>query len=129
MAMSEDHKAALAEGRRQAKAIKGYLEALSRRKPGRPVTPQSLQAKIDRIDARLAEEEDPLKRVDLQQSKLDAQEALKQANAAADITELEAGFVANAKAYSDRKGISYAAWREEGVPAATLKKAGISRAS
>ena len=32
-----------------------------------------------------------------------------------------------AKGYSERKGISYAAWREAGVPAATLKAAGISR--
>ena len=31
--------------------------------------------------------------------------------------------------YAQRKGISYAAWRELGVPADVLKKAGISRGS
>ncbi len=31
--------------------------------------------------------------------------------------------------YAERKGISYAAWRELGVPADVLKKAGISRGS
>jgi hypothetical protein len=34
-----------------------------------------------------------------------------------------------ASAYSARKGISYAAWRELGVEAAVLKRAGISRSS
>ena len=29
--------------------------------------------------------------------------------------------------YAERKGISYASWRDVGVPAATLKRAGISR--
>ena len=41
---------------------------------------------------------------------------------------LEADFVKTAaKATPQRKGISYAAWRELGVPADVLKKAGISR--
>ena len=44
-----------------------------------------------------------------------------------DLDELEAGFVEHARSYSERKGISYSAWRETGVPAAALKKAGISR--
>jgi hypothetical protein len=47
----------------------------------------------------------------------------------ADLSDLEAEFVAAAKGYSERKGISYAAWREAGVSAATLSAAGISRAS
>ena len=34
-----------------------------------------------------------------------------------------------AKAYGERKGITYAAWREVGVAAAVLKTAGISRAA
>jgi hypothetical protein len=127
MAMSEAHKAALAEGRRQSRAIKQYLVAVGRRRPGRPVTPESIRERIARIEAKLAEETDPLKRVDLHQTKLDATAALEEAETAADLDELEAGFVATAAAYSERKGISYAAWREEGVPAAVLKRAGIRR--
>jgi hypothetical protein len=38
---------------------------------------------------------------------------------------LAANFVAYAKSYSDRKGISYTAWRQFGVPADVLRKAGI----
>jgi hypothetical protein len=44
-----------------------------------------------------------------------------------DITALESAFVKTAKSYSQRKGISYAAWRELGVSADILKKAGVSR--
>ncbi len=129
MAMSDAHKAALAEGRRQSRAIKRYLEAVGSRKPGRPVTPESIRERISRIEAKLAAETDPLKLVDLHQAKLDAQAALDRAQNAADLDDLESGFVANARAYSERKGISYAAWREVGVPAAVLKKAGIARAN
>jgi hypothetical protein len=127
MAMSDAHKEALAEGRRQSRAIKQYLEALGGRRPGRPVTPESIRSRIARIADKLATETDPLKRVDLYQAKLDAQTALQQAESAADIDALEAGFVANAAPYSSRKGISYAAWREAGVPATVLKRAGIGR--
>ena len=48
---------------------------------------------------------------------------------AVDISGFEADFVAAARPYSERKRISYAAWRELGVPPAILKRAGISRAS
>ena len=41
---------------------------------------------------------------------------------------LEKAFVGAAASYSARKKISYAAWRENGVSAAVLKAAGISRA-
>ena len=38
---------------------------------------------------------------------------------------LELGFVEHAASYSDRKGVSYTAWREFGVPASVLRTAGI----
>ena len=46
-----------------------------------------------------------------------------------DLSGLEADFVAVAKEYSQRKGISYAAWREVGVEPAVLKKAGVTRSA
>ena len=46
-----------------------------------------------------------------------------------DLTALEKDFVKSAKSYSQRKGITYGAWREFGVPAEVLRKAGISRGS
>ena len=44
-----------------------------------------------------------------------------------DHSALEAAFVSYAAAYSERKGISYAAWREAGVSPTVLTKAGIRR--
>ena len=46
-----------------------------------------------------------------------------------DLQQLEAGFIECAWEYGNRKGITYTAWREVGVPAATLKAAGITRAA
>jgi len=46
-----------------------------------------------------------------------------------DLSALESEFVKTASKYAQRKGISYAAWRELGVSADVLKKAGISRSS
>ena len=127
MAMSDEHKAALAEGRRQSRALKRYLEALGTRRPGRPVTPETLANRLERVDVRIGEETDPLKRLDLIQQRIDIETQLAQLADAADLETLEDGFVEYAKAYSTRKGISYAAWREAGVPAAVLKRAGVGR--
>jgi hypothetical protein len=127
MAMSQDHKDALARGRRESKAIKDYLEVLDSKRPGRKVTKESLQSRLNGIDDRIASEENPLKRVDLVQTKLDAERALREMGQQQDASGLEDGFVKYAATYSERKGISYSAWRAAGVPAAVLKKAGIAR--
>lgn len=127
MAMSDEHKAALAEGRRQSRALKRYLEALETRRPGRPVTPETLTNRLERVDVRIGEETDPLKRLDLIQQRIDIETQLTQLADAADLETLEDGFVDYALAYSARKGISYTAWREAGVPAAVLRRAGIRR--
>ena len=126
--MSDEHKAALAEGRAQGRAIRQYLEALEAHKPkrGRKRTPESVRKRLDALDVEIAEA-DPLKRVQLIQERLDLQTELASLEESADISALEAGFVDAAKEYSARKGITYAAWRELGVPAATLKAAGITR--
>lgn len=127
MPMSREHKAALAQGRKESRAIKSYLSALGSRRPGRPVTADSVRKRIESIDGRLAKEEDPLRKVTLHQEKLDAQKALKDIEGREDIARLEKGFVEVAKSYSERKGISYTAWRQAGVPASVLNEAGVAR--
>lgn len=127
MAMSDEHKAALAEGRRQSRAIKAYLAALGQRRPGRPVTAKSLKDRIASLESKIDSESDPLRKVDLRQARLDAETQLRQLDDRPDFAEAEAGFVKNAKAYSDRRGITYTAWREAGVPAEVLRKAGVPR--
>lgn len=76
--MTDEHKAALAEGREQGRIVRRYLEAVADRAP-------------------------------------------------ADMEALEAGFIAVARPYSDRKGLSYAAWRAVGVKPRVLRAAGIAR--
>lgn len=128
--MSDEHKAALAEGRNQGRSVRRYLEALEAHKPkrGRKRTPDSMQKRLTKLEAELAMA-DPLRRLQLIQERLDLQAELATAGAKVDLTELERDFVDAAKAYSERKRISYAAWRELGVEAGVLKRAGISRAS
>ena len=53
--------------------------------------------------------------------------ALDAAGTANDFKGLEAAFVKVAKRFGENRGIGYAAWREAGVPAPVLKKAGIAR--
>jgi hypothetical protein len=127
MAMSAEHKEALAQGRREASAIKKYLGALGRRRPGRPVTPESLKKRVADLSGRLSGEANALRAVEIRQQILDAEKALAEADTAASVDQLEKGFVQYAASYSDRKGISYAAWRQSGVPAQVLKKAGVRR--
>lgn len=128
--MTPEHKAALAEGRAQGRAIRDYLEALEVHKPkrGRKRTPDSIKKRLDRIESDLAEA-DAMKRLALVQERLDLEAELEKAEGGVDLSELEKGFVTHAKDYSARKGITYSAWREVGVTPATLKAAGIARSA
>ena len=126
--MSDEHKAALAKGRTQSRAVRNYLEALEANKPkrGRKRTPDSIGRRLDKIDEEMADAS-PTKRLELVQERIDLKAELDTMGDKPDLTALTGDFVANAKAYSERKGISYAAWRELGVEASILKDAGIGR--
>jgi hypothetical protein len=128
--VTDTHKAAMAEGRTQSRAIAAYLDALDTHKPkrGRKRTPDSIDKRLAAIDKSL-ETANPIKRLSLIQERLDLLNEKESLAGNVDLSEFEDEFVAAAKGYSDRKGISYAAWRELGVPPAILKRAGISRAS
>jgi hypothetical protein len=126
--MSDDHKAALAEGRAQGRAVREYLAALEAdRKPGRKVDRGAIEGRIADVQTRIDGEPDPAKRVELIQKRLDLEAKLIDLGDDVDLEALEEGFVQAAAPYSERKGITYTAWREAGVPAAVLKKAGVSR--
>ena len=109
--------------------MRAYLEALEAHKPkrGRKRTPDSMRKRLDVIDSTI-DDADPMSRLQMVQERMDLVAALDAAEATVDLTALEDGFAEAAKAYGARKGISYAAWREVGVPAAALKRAGITRA-
>lgn len=126
--MSDDHKAALAKGRAQGRAVREYLAALEQeRKPGRKLDRSSIESKISDLQATIDAEPDPAKRVELIQKRLDLEERLVELQDEPDLESLEQAFIEAAPEYSERKAISYTAWREAGVPAAVLKAAGIRR--
>ena len=128
--MSVEHKKALALGREQGRAVRRYLEALELHRPrrGRRRTAESVQKQLTAIEGRLGNV-DPLTRVQLIQQRLDLQSELAAKSASVDLGTLEADFVKAAAEFGRRKGITYAAWREAGVDAAILKKAGIARST
>jgi hypothetical protein len=128
--MTDEHKAALAEGRTEGRAVKNYLEALqqSRPKRGRRRTPDSIKKRLAVIDQTFGRVS-ALQQLQLAQERMDLQKELETMGQKTDLSSLEAAFVKTAAKYSERKGISYAAWRELGVSADVLKKAGISRGS
>jgi hypothetical protein len=127
--MSDTHKAALAEGREQGRAVRRYLEALEAHKPrrGRKRTPESMEKRLATIEDKLAQA-DPLTRLQLVQERMDIERQLEAADSTVDMEALEDEFVKAAPDYSRRKGITYAAWREAGVDPAVLRRAGIRRA-
>jgi hypothetical protein len=126
--MSAEHKAALAAGRDEGRAVKAYLEALDQERPrrGRKRTPDSIKKRLAAIDASL-DDASALRRLQLVQERMDLTKELEQSGAKVDLSSLESAFVKTAAKYAKRKGITYAAWRELGVSADVLKQAGISR--
>ncbi len=126
--MTDEHKAKLAEGRGLSRPVRDYLEAIDGNKPkrGRKRTPDSIKARLEVIKEQLPTAA-IMKKVELVQERRNLEVELATMGTTVDLTELEKGFVASAKTYSARKGISYAAWREIGVSAEVLKKSGITR--
>jgi hypothetical protein len=127
--MSDDHKAALAAGREEGRAVRNYLDVISRpKRPGRKRTVESIERQVAEVDAKLTNA-DAGQRLLLIQQRFDLKAELDQLKreSSEDLGALESAFVKVASAYSERKGISYAAWREAGVPAVVLRQAGIGR--
>lgn len=106
--------------RQETKAVDEYLSALTPGRGGyRPRrTPQELQVEIDA-------EKNPIRKLALVQQRLNIENALN--GKVLKMEELTESFVAVAASFAKRKGISYAAWREMGVPPKILKEAGITK--
>ncbi len=128
--MTEEHKAALAKGRAEGRVVRAYLEALRANRPkrGRKRTPDSIKSRLETIEEELPNAA-PVDELLLVQERRDLEAELEQLQQKVDLSGLEEEFVQVAKSYSDSKHLSYAAWREVGVPPAVLKRAGISRSS
>jgi hypothetical protein len=128
--MTDTHKAALERGRAEGRIVRDYLEALRSNKPkrGRKRTADSINKRLAAIDDDIAAAS-AIEELQLIQERRDLTTELASLGTGIDLGEIEESFVKVAKGYGDRKGISYASWRDVGVSAAVLKRAGISRAA
>ena len=126
--MSDEHKQALAQGRMESKVVRDYLEALRSAKPkrGRKRSPESIQKRLAKIETELSSA-DPLTELLLLQERRDLLDEAESLGSSDDLASAEEAFVNVAKTYSERRHISYATWREVGVEAAVLKRAGVPR--
>ena len=127
--MSDTHKEALAEGRNHARIVGRYLEALEANKPkrGRKRTPDTVKKRLATVADEI-KDASGLNRLSLLQERRDLEVELASMQAGApDLGNLEKEFSKVAKSYSQKKKISYGAWREFGVPPEVLKKVGITR--
>ncbi len=126
--MSDEHKAALAKGRMEGRIVREYLEGLRATKPkrGRKRTPETIQQRLEAIETEIAEA-GPLDELLLVQERRDLEAELAAKSDSIDMEAREADFVEVAKSYSESKAISYASWRDVGVPANVLQRAGIGR--
>lgn len=116
------------QGRQESRVVADYLEALRSTKPrrGRKRTAESIGNRLAAIDDELTTA-NAITELKLVQERRDLQAELEAMDDDVDISALEDAFVGVAKPYGERKGISYGSWREVGVPAAVLKRAGIGR--
>jgi hypothetical protein len=126
--MTQKHKDALEAGRAEARTVKNFLIALessSARQRGRRRSDATIHQRLEEVETELATAR-ALRRLHLLQEKADLEAELGSADeTSAEFEELRAKFIQVARAYGERKGISYKTWRQAGVDAQTLREAGI----
>jgi len=127
--MSAAHKKALAGGRTMSATVDRYLAAINTPKTrGRKVTKATLTQRLTNTQTQ-AKTATGVDQVLKAQEIRDLQAKLAQMNATsgADVKSLESAFVKIAKTFGQNRGIGYGAWRDAGVPADVLKRAGVAR--
>jgi hypothetical protein len=114
----------------QVRIVRRYLSTLDALRPGRGPkrAAESIANRLLKIDELLISA-DPVSRLHLTQERIDLDaEAIRLGNGnEADLGEMETEFVKVAKSYGDRVGITFSAWRQVGVEADVLERAGIVR--
>jgi len=124
--MDAEHKAKLAQGRNDARAIKNYLEFLETHKPkrGRKRTTETINKRLQVIDETI-DDAGVLQRLAMLQEREDLAKELAAMAEQPDGSEFEAAFVEAAGRYAAAKGLSRASFRQMGVSADVLRQAGI----
>lgn len=126
--LTDEHKAALALGRKEGRIVRTYLDALRHNKPkrGRKRTADSVRRRLDALEGEIANA-DALTELRLIQERRNLRSELDSMSGTADVSGLEREFIEVAKSFGERQGISYASWRDVGVAADVLQQAGITR--
>jgi hypothetical protein len=128
--LSPAHKSALAEGRAASATVDRYLSALNEPKPrGRRVSVATLEQRLTAARARL-KAAGGIDRLMAAQEVRDTQAKLAKINTTSsmvDMKTLESNFVKVAKKFGENRKIGYGAWRDAGVSAAVLTRAGVAR--
>lgn len=124
--MDASHKAKLAQGRSDARAVKAYLEYLENNRPkrGRRRTEESIRSRLEAIAGEL-ESASSLARLNMYQEQADLEAELSALEEKVDGAALRAAFIEAARRYAESKGLKKAAFRQMGIDAATLTEAGI----
>lgn len=113
--MTQQAKENMAMGMRSMKVVDAYLTLIDRPR-GRKIDKEALEEKI-KAESNLAHKVILIAQM---------HEALRREEAAAAEAELEEQFVKYAPWFSEQHNITYAVWREMGVQAGVLSKAGIT---
>lgn len=103
----------------QSRAVRQYLEMIQTEHEPRRGPRRRSAADIQKA---LSEATDPIERLKLRPL---LREALEEESH--DNSHIIDKFVEHCAGYSERHGLTYADWRDEGVPASILKEAGMSR--
>lgn len=106
--------------------VRRYLKALDERDSIRKKWSDPEKRLIE-VSAALEERPEPIQRLKLLQMRVELRQAVAAQAEAQEFAKITDEFVDVAASYSKRIGISYAAWRDYGVPPAILNKAGVHR--
>jgi len=127
--LSAAHKQALAEGRTMSAVVDRYLSAVNTpKRRGRKVSKAALVQRLTESRAK-AKSANGVDKVLAAQEVRDLEVRIANMDTATggDIKNLESAFVKIARQFGENRGIGYGAWRDAGVPAVVLKKAGVAR--
>lgn len=129
-ALTASHKKALAEGRAMSSIVDHYLVTVNTPKPrGRKVSKADLVTRLAKAQTE-AKNGNGIGRLLAAQDVRDLKARIHivtSMNGSGDHKGAETAFVKIAKTFGDKRGITYGAWRDAGVPAPVLKRAGIAR--
>ena len=126
--MTAAHKKALSEGRAMSATVDRYLTAISTpRKRGRKVSRSALERRLAVAQERTKSSVGVARLLAAQDVRALRARLTDGSGNDGDIKSLQAEFIKVAKKFGENRGISYGAWRDAGVPADVLKRAGVAR--